>query len=625
MYKTIITNIGKAAITEALSNETDIKLVKMAVGSGEIEPTADMTALSEEKYRSNLNLLAKDTNNPNQIIAELIIPLETEAFVIREAGVFLQKDIEGSEEKEYELFAIANLPITEKPKITDGSAKQLTIRLVLAVENSTPVVLIIDPNAATATRDYVNGKIEEHDEDKEAHQDIRTKIGTDIGNHNTDPNAHKNLILHYNSLPVGFPLDIVSKTMAEKLLRPRRNGENYVDNEGNVRKKTDDTIVDYGGDIFSVLGELIDENGAIIEDEYDDKRIIYEGKFLIENGFVYEISSFPKLFNEFGFDFTPEDEQGMGTVFRVFDARGRYVRYQDRGAGVDPDAHLRREPYKRLIPGAKATTNMQFFFSAKAGAAFVIPKGTKITSISTNFEFVTTQDLPVSKNAKESDVVEAECIVETAAANGLSIGDISGFGLMPIPSAMISIETAKNVTASSGGIDSGNKIIGGELGSVIDDQNKSHQHELIREDTQETLIRGGGAVSAMDRAIIPLNILLYEFVYYQVISTEFQKKIKLNSSSTTLPIINKSRFEELPFIVCSIFEQRIIVREIETRLSICDSLEANIKEALKKAETLRQSILKKAFEGKLLNEKELSEAKNSSDWEPAEKLLKKLN
>ena len=31
--------------------------------------------------------------------------------------------------------------------------------------------------------------------------------------------------------------------------------------------------------------------------------------------------------------------------------------------------------------------------------------------------------------------------------------------------------------------------------------------------------------------------------------------------------------------------------------------------------------LKKAFEGKLLNKKELEIARNASDWEPAEKLL----
>jgi len=53
-------------------------------------------------------------------------------------------------------------------------------------------------------------------------------------------------------------------------------------------------------------------------------------------------------------------------------------------------------------------------------------------------------------------------------------------------------------------------------------------------------------------------------------------------------------------------------------------MEDTITESLQKAEALRQSILKKAFEGKLLNERELEEARNAPDWEPAEKLLDRI-
>jgi type I restriction enzyme S subunit len=34
--------------------------------------------------------------------------------------------------------------------------------------------------------------------------------------------------------------------------------------------------------------------------------------------------------------------------------------------------------------------------------------------------------------------------------------------------------------------------------------------------------------------------------------------------------------------------------------------------------------LKKAFEGKLLNERELAEVRRAEDWEPAEVLLEKI-
>jgi type I restriction enzyme S subunit len=47
-------------------------------------------------------------------------------------------------------------------------------------------------------------------------------------------------------------------------------------------------------------------------------------------------------------------------------------------------------------------------------------------------------------------------------------------------------------------------------------------------------------------------------------------------------------------------EQNKIVQEIELRLSVCDKIEERIVQGLQQAEALRQSILKKAFEGKLV-------------------------
>ncbi len=47
-------------------------------------------------------------------------------------------------------------------------------------------------------------------------------------------------------------------------------------------------------------------------------------------------------------------------------------------------------------------------------------------------------------------------------------------------------------------------------------------------------------------------------------------------------------------------EANQIVLEIESRLSVCDSIEKTVDEALQQAEALRQSILKKAFEGELI-------------------------
>jgi len=53
-------------------------------------------------------------------------------------------------------------------------------------------------------------------------------------------------------------------------------------------------------------------------------------------------------------------------------------------------------------------------------------------------------------------------------------------------------------------------------------------------------------------------------------------------------------------------------------------MEQSINESIIKAEALRQSILKKAFEGKLLSQAEIELCKKETDYEPASELLKKI-
>ncbi len=64
--------------------------------------------------------------------------------------------------------------------------------------------------------------------------------------------------------------------------------------------------------------------------------------------------------------------------------------------------------------------------------------------------------------------------------------------------------------------------------------------------------------------------------------------------------VKVSTCREIPFPLCPIAEQNQIVQEIESRLSVCEQVEKTIEANLQKAEALRQSILKKAFEGKLV-------------------------
>ncbi len=80
--------------------------------------------------------------------------------------------------------------------------------------------------------------------------------------------------------------------------------------------------------------------------------------------------------------------------------------------------------------------------------------------------------------------------------------------------------------------------------------------------------------------------------------------------------INGTKLKCYPIPICTLEEQARIVEEIESRLSVCDKLEESIAQGLKQAEALKQSILKKAFEGKLVPQ--------NPDDEPAGVLLDRI-
>ncbi|MEQ6123574.1 restriction endonuclease subunit S [Pseudotenacibaculum sp. MALMAid0570] len=138
------------------------------------------------------------------------------------------------------------------------------------------------------------------------------------------------------------------------------------------------------------------------------------------------------------------------------------------------------------------------------------------------------------------------------------------------------------------------------------------------------LIKFEGGFNQQINAIVPFENYIPEFIYYQAIGIDFQTQIKINASSTTLPILNKGKFSKLRMNVGSKDEQQRIVQEIESRLSVCDKVEESITESLEKAEALRQSILKKAFEGNLLSTQEIEKCKAAPDYEPAAVLLQKI-
>ncbi len=116
-----------------------------------------------------------------------------------------------------------------------------------------------------------------------------------------------------------------------------------------------------------------------------------------------------------------------------------------------------------------------------------------------------------------------------------------------------------------------------------------------------------------------------DFINYYLNSHEAkQYGNQVKSFGVNQSNINGTKLKTYPFPLPQFEEQHQIVREIESRLSVCDKVEQSISEGLEKSEALRQSILKKAFEGKLLSEAEIEKCKLEADYEPASVLLDKI-
>ena len=100
--------------------------------------------------------------------------------------------------------------------------------------------------------------------------------------------------------------------------------------------------------------------------------------------------------------------------------------------------------------------------------------------------------------------------------------------------------------------------------------------------------------------IIELKETYNKYLALWINSTICQANIKSKILSATLGKLALNRIGTLEVPIAPITEQHNIVEEIESRLSGADKMEESITQSLQQAEALRQSILKKAFEGKLI-------------------------
>ena len=156
-FRTLITDIGlaKLAATTAPGGRP-VRLTHMAVGDGNGElrqPQKNQTSLYNEVWRQSVNRVFTDPENPNRLIAELVIPPETGGFWVREIGVF---DDTGT------MIAAGNTAESYKPTREEGSGRAQIFRAVITVTSDAVVELVMDTTTILPTTDYIDEKIAEH-------------------------------------------------------------------------------------------------------------------------------------------------------------------------------------------------------------------------------------------------------------------------------------------------------------------------------------------------------------------------------------------------------------------------------------------------------------------------------
>ncbi len=93
-----------------------------------------------------------------------------------------------------------------------------------------------------------------------------------------------------------------------------------------------------------------------------------------------------------------------------------------------------------------------------------------------------------------------------------------------------------------------------------------------------------------------------DYIVYFFATNIVRKEIEKNAKSTAGHMrISTPDITDTMIPLCTEYENKIIVQAIESRLSVADKLEENITQSLQQSEALRQSILKKAFEGRLVH------------------------
>ncbi len=152
-FYTLLTQTGAARLTNAQAFGTTVDLTELALGDADGVPALPVeiqTALVNEVWRGPITSITQDNDNPDWLVMEAVIPAAVGGWTVREIGLF---DDQGN------LIAVGNFPETYKPNLTEGSSRDMQIRMIIQTGNAATVELTVDPSVVVATQQYVNNRL----------------------------------------------------------------------------------------------------------------------------------------------------------------------------------------------------------------------------------------------------------------------------------------------------------------------------------------------------------------------------------------------------------------------------------------------------------------------------------
>ena len=129
-------------------------------------------------------------------------------------------------------------------------------------------------------------------------------------------------------------------------------------------------------------------------------------------------------------------------------------------------------------------------------------------------------------------------------------------------------------------------------------------------------IHNTGVCNQQINAILPNTDIISDYTYFCICSQFEQQQILMNSSATTLPILNKSKFDNLLFPVPPHEQQLLIVDKIQDLLTLVNKIQDNQGFLKDKIIATKSKILDLAIRGKLVPQ--------DPNDEPASVLLERI-